>query len=46
MGEMEAMAVRWSAHEAMAKVELCLVALLGSAARARECAGEGESGWE
>ena len=37
-------AVRWSAREVMAEVMLCSVALLGSAARARGCAGEGESG--
>jgi len=40
MGEMEAMAVRWSAREATAEVVLCSAALLGSAARGRGSTGE------
>ena len=43
MGEMEAVVVRRSAHEATAEAVLCSAALPGSAARAREGAGEGES---
>jgi len=43
MGEMEAIAVWWSAREATTEVVLCSAAWLGSAARARECAREGES---
>ena len=43
MGEMEVVVVRRSAHEATAEAVLCLAALPGSAARAREGAGEGES---
>ena len=43
MGEMEVMAVWWSAREATVEVVLCSAALLGSTARARECVGEGES---
>ena len=42
MGEMEAVVVRRSAHEAMAEAVLCSAAWPGSAARAREGAGEGE----
>ena len=44
MGEMEVMAVRWSAREATTEVMLCSAVLLGAAARTRECAREGESG--
>ena len=43
MGEMEAVVVRRSAHEATAEAVLCSAAWPGSAARAREGAGEGES---
>ena len=43
MGKMEAVVVRRSAHEATAEAVLCSVAWPGSAARAREGAGEGES---
>ena len=42
-GEMEVALVRHSAREAMAEAVLCSAALPGSAARAREGAGEGES---
>ena len=43
MGEMEAVVVRRSACKATAEAVLCSAALLGSVARAREGAGEGES---
>ena len=43
MGEMEAVVVRRSAHEATAEAVLCSAAWPGSAARAREGTGEGES---
>ena len=43
MGEMEAVVVRRSAHEATAEAVLCSVAWPGSAARAREGAG-GDNG--
>ena len=43
MGEMEAVVVRRSAHEATAEAVLCSAAWPGSAVRAREGAGEGES---
>ena len=40
---MEMVVVRCSAHKAMAEAVLCSAALPGSAVRAREGAGEGES---
>ena len=43
MGEMEAVVVRRSARKATVEAVLCSAALPGSAARAREGAGEGES---
>ena len=43
MGEMEVVVVRRSAREATAEAVLCSAVLPGSAARAREGAGEGES---
>ena len=43
MGEMEAVVLQRSAREAMAEAVLCSAALAGSAVRAREGAGEGES---
>ena len=46
MGEMEAMAVRWSAREATVEVVLCSAVWLGFVVRARECARAGESGQE
>ena len=45
-GEMEMAKVRCSAHKAMVEVVLCSTALPGAAARAKEGAGEGESGRE
>ena len=42
-GEMEAVVVRRSARKATAEAVLCSAALPGSAVRAREGAGEGES---
>ena len=45
-GEMEMAVVRCSAHKAMAEAVLCSAALPGAAARAKEGAGEGESGRE
>ena len=44
--EMEAVVVRRSARKAMAEAVLCSAALPGAAARAKEGAGEGESGRE
>jgi len=43
MGKMEAVVVRRSTRKAMAEAVLCSATLPGSAARAREGAGEGES---
>jgi len=43
---MEMAVVRCSAHKAMAEAVLCSAALPGAAARAKEGAGEGESGQE
>ena len=43
MGEMEVMVVRCSARKATVEAVLCSAALPGSAARAREGVGEGES---
>ena len=46
MGEMEAVVVRRSAREATAEAVLCSAAWPGAAARAKEGAGEGQSGRE
>ena len=40
MGEMEMVAVRWSARETTAEVMLCSVARLGSTARGKASTGE------
>ena len=45
-GEIEMAVVRCSAHKAMAEAVLCSAALPGAAVRAKEGAGEGESGRE